>query len=361
MCVKLARMALREIFRTRTIEVRGWIAERFGRSKVARLGRRQYRFPGGHDDGPMLGHVRSEKFGVVPAPESLSEFAQLLEYIFESGEGILGWRGQSDISWDLDSSAVRRQKEHTAAFDAPGADRESQTLDYEQRLLDEARASGHGFRDGKRLSDLELLSVLQHHGAATRFLDFTRNAFIALWFATGSNLKGDGLVVAIREEPGSYELLRAEDQVNRPLEETLHNLRFDASAALRPKERFALWEPHYLFDRMRVQQSLFVFGRVLNTAWGSAPFGLSDPGSEKPPSNLLFIAVPEALKRKLAEEAGFSASWESIFGYSNRYLFPELDGYARANSADSNFHRSFFARHSQGEVVGRIRRENLDK
>jgi hypothetical protein len=299
-------------------------------------------------------HLRTEKFGDVPAPESLSEFAQMLEYVFETGEGILGWRGQSEIGWDLDSSAVRRQRKHISTFDHPGANRESQTLDYERKLLDEARALGHGLRDGRRLSDLDLLSVLQHHGAATRLLDFTKNAFVALWFAARSNQDRDGLVVAIREEPGSYDVLRTEEQTERSLEDILRSLRVDDKGVPLPQERFALWEPRYLFDRMRVQHSVFVMGSIRKREWGSAPFGLSQGSSETPPDNLLFFVVPKTLKEKLADKAGRSASWESVFGYSDRYLFPELDGYARANSADDGFHEAFFKRGSEGTVVGTL-------
>jgi hypothetical protein len=332
------------------------------RARVKRLGRQAYRFPWSQEGGPLLEHFRTGKFGDVPAPESLSEFAQLLEYVFESGEGILGWRGQSDISWGLDSSAARRQKDHLPAFDNPGASRESQTLEYEQRLLDEARALGHGVRNGGRLTDLELLSVLQHHGAATRLLDFTRNAFIALWFAASSNPDRDGLVVAIREEPGSYDVLRTEGQVALPLQNILDSLVVDAEGNSLVKEKFALWESRHLFDRMRVQQSVFVLGRVREKKWGSAPFGLGEPRSEGPPGNLLFIAVPRTLKAKLSEKAGHSASWESVFGYSDRYLFPELDGYARANSVGAGFHETFFARALEGTVVDEaVSKAELDR
>ena len=180
--------------------------------------------------------------------------------------------------------------------------------------------------------------MLQHHGAATRLLDFTRNAFIALWFAANASLDSDGLVVAIREEPGSYDRLRTEKQVECPLKDVLMSLHTGRETA-GAQEKFALWEPRYLFDRMRVQQSLFVLGRIRNEKWGSAPFGLRDPNSKEPPANVLFVAVPAVLKRKLAEKAGYSASWESVFGFSDRYLFPELDGYANANSAGKRLPR----------------------
>lgn len=324
--------------------------ERLGKLRVEKLGRRAYKFPWAYGEGPVLEHLRTEKFGDIPAPGSLSEFAQLLEHFFEWGEGILGWRGQSDIGWGLDSSAVRRQKGQLPAFDHPGASREAQTLEYEQKLLDETRSLGHGLRGDRRLTDLELLSVLQHHGAATRLMDFTRNAFVALWFAASSNLDRDGLVVTIREEPGSYDMLRTEEQAARPLKDVLKRLQVDAAGVPLAQEKFALWEPRYLFDRMRVQQSIFVLGRVRNKTWGSAPLGFGDPTSTLPPENVLFIAIPAALKQKLAEKAGRSASWESVFGYSDRYLFPELDGYARANSASSGFHEAFFARPSEGSV-----------
>ena len=105
---------------------------------MERLGRQNYSFPWTNTAGPELEYIRTDRFGDVPAPESLSEFALLLEYIFESGEAILGWRGQSDLDWELDSSAVRRQKDLTPAFDQVGASREAQTLEYEETLLEDS-------------------------------------------------------------------------------------------------------------------------------------------------------------------------------------------------------------------------------
>lgn len=46
----------------------------------------------------------------------------------------------------------------------------------------------------------------------------------------------------------------------------------DLVDSLAPGEQYWLWEPRHLFERMRVQQSLFVFGPAIQWPWGSAPF-----------------------------------------------------------------------------------------
>ena len=56
-------------------------------------------------------------------------------------------------------------------------------LEYNENLLKKCRLKNYDKREQKQLDDLELLADLQHHGAATCLIDFTRNALIALWFA----------------------------------------------------------------------------------------------------------------------------------------------------------------------------------
>ena len=42
---------------------------------------------------------------------------------------------------------------------------------------------------GRQLSDLEILAELQHFGAATCLIDFSRSALVALWFACQTGFK----------------------------------------------------------------------------------------------------------------------------------------------------------------------------
>ena len=105
----------------------------------------------------------------------------LLDYLKQmehktSDYGTYAFRGQEDIKWPLISSATRRlctyyKKElHTI----PNFQR--CYIDYhEDVLLNPARMNGFGIEKGRDLSDLEVLAKLQHFGAATGLLDFTRN------------------------------------------------------------------------------------------------------------------------------------------------------------------------------------------
>jgi hypothetical protein len=47
------------------------------------------------------------------------------------------------------------------------------------------------------LSDLELLLELQHYGAATGLVDFSRDFLIALWFAAHDNKGKNGKVFVL--------------------------------------------------------------------------------------------------------------------------------------------------------------------
>ena len=50
------------------------------------------------------------------------------------------------------------------------------------------------------------LALMQHHGAATRLLDFSRNALIALWFCLNENSNKNALLLGISSNSlGGYE------------------------------------------------------------------------------------------------------------------------------------------------------------
>lgn len=93
---------------------------------------------------------------------------------FKDGQYL--FRGVTKETYRIEASACRR---------LPVADQNnsSKLLKINQELIDKARGLGHDQRDGRQLTDLELLAELQHFGAATCLIDFSRNALVALWFA----------------------------------------------------------------------------------------------------------------------------------------------------------------------------------
>ena len=122
--------------------------------------------------------------------KTLSGFMKWVEQ-FNDGQYL--FRGVSKDTHKMEASAYRR---------LPETDRNnpSKLLKINQALIDKARLLGHDQKDGHRLSDLELLAELQHFGAATCLIDFTRNAQIALWFACQQSSTGEanGKVFAVR-------------------------------------------------------------------------------------------------------------------------------------------------------------------
>src|ERR1700686_3047090 len=56
-------------------------------------------------------------------------------------------------------------------------------LDQEQRLFAEFRRRSAAYLDATNRDDWDMLAIAQHHGMATRLLDWTDNPLVALWFA----------------------------------------------------------------------------------------------------------------------------------------------------------------------------------
>ena len=105
--------------------------------------------------------------------KTLSGFMKWIEQ-FSDGQYL--FRGVSNHDYKLEASAYRRLPKKEM-------NNPNKLLKINRELIDKARLLGHDQKDGHYLSDLELLAELQHFGAATCLIDFTRSAQIALWFA----------------------------------------------------------------------------------------------------------------------------------------------------------------------------------
>ena len=162
------------------------------------------------------------------------------------------FRGVTKKCYDLGASISRR---------LPPTDRNINHLrNITEELIDDAREQGHDEKNGRKLHDLELLAELQHIGAATCLIDFSRSVLVALWIACQESSKEpqeDGKVCAIR----SY------DSDGTPRFKTIsHDLvKKDISYFFKPNEmgKYPIyqWTPKPQNNRIIAQHSVFIFGK----------------------------------------------------------------------------------------------------
>ena len=134
--------------------------------------------------------------GDTPAPSYVADYLKQIKE--KAGGKDCIYRGEPDTDPPLASGAERRIQQSLPPMQWVGRDIKNQVLneimlEYHNKLLDDARQKGFGLVDGRVLSDLELLTELQHLGAATCLLDFTKSALVALYFACSAKPpEGDG-------------------------------------------------------------------------------------------------------------------------------------------------------------------------
>ena len=111
--------------------------------------------------------------------ESIKTMEEFIAWTEEREDKLFVYRGMANATWGVKSSAYRRIRQ-SQEVPPPLSVLQS----YIKQLLQDARALKLQEREGGRsLTDFQLLSELQHYGAATCLIDFTRNASVALWFA----------------------------------------------------------------------------------------------------------------------------------------------------------------------------------
>ena len=222
----------------------------------------------------------------------MAEYTTLIQWEWLGPGGLSAWRGQASIDWPLHSSAHRRIiSTSPRGWLLDTADvAESVLRDYEDKLLNSARMTGHGHAGGREHADLELLARLQHHGGATRLVDFSSSAIIALWFACRGHADTWGAVFGANLDAATE--LRTPDELR------------DGLATSRDDEDGTLfyWRPSALSPRIPAQAGLLVWSRAREgCAWGSLGGGRIDPRWTPSTSNLdpefAAIAVSPDLSR----------------------------------------------------------------
>lgn len=205
------------------------------------------------------------------------------------------FRGVSKKSYDIEASTYQPLRRQTM-------DEFSELVRVNEELIKEARLRGHDQKDGKHLSDLELLAELQHFGAATCLIDFTYNSLIALWFACQQSTSSE-------QEDGRVVVLRYDDELH--FERVTHDLMKENISYFFQGDTFYFWQPSHQNRRIIAQQSVFVFG-------GRMPKIEADDE----------CIVIESKKGDIRE------SLANVSDVTEAYIYPDFEGFARLHARD---------------------------
>ena len=214
------------------------------------------------------------------------------------------YRGLSDADMALEASGYRRIKTKEEPFPPT-----SVFYNYIIQLLERAKRQGFRKKQGDNFSDLELLAELQHNGAATCLIDFTKNPLIALWFACQGSLENNGKVVAMATgDP---------DPTSGSMEFAIVD--YDKSVSNKIMEFFGeeklwKWIPAHQNNRIVAQNSVFVFGK------------------EK-----IVDRYYEAIDIEKRSKGFLIRELKDKFGIDEEYLFSDFSGFSLANAHDKSY------------------------
>ena len=218
--------------------------------------------------------------------------------------GMCAYRGQQDSEWSLYSAATRRLIEEYCSNPALDPYFPTLYINYHRDVLVEpARMRGFGFQSGRQLSDLELLSKLQHFGAATGLLDFTWSPLVALWFASqGPTCDGKLFVI------NTNDAIRVAKVSSKEAAQSLPDVLLSGDGP----PHLSYWEPTVTDDastRILRQRSVFIIGRPLLPV---------------EPEIIREILVEKDDKEPLQREL-------AILDFHEDSLFQDVHGFARAS------------------------------
>ena len=230
--------------------------------------------------------------------KTLSGFLKWAEQ-FNDGQYL--FRGVSKDTYPIEASVYRRLLEKER-------NKPNKLLKINRELIDKARLLGHDQKNGHYLSDLELLAELQHFGAATCLIDFTRSAQIALWFACQQSSTGEtnGKVVAVRsDDPAIFRTIT-------PKLVTKENIEYFFKEDEHRRYPLYQWQPKQQNNRVIAQQSVFIFG-----------------GSE-------IVAAAECVILK-GSKSEILVSLDNSASLTEASIYPDFDGFARLHAQNKPY------------------------
>lgn len=229
--------------------------------------------------------------------------------------GAYAFRGQADAAWDLEPTLVRifRHVETT----------EERALDIEKRALRQFQAQADLYIDtNTKLNTTDVVSwwtLMRHHGAPTRLLDWSRSLYVATYFAVSSHPESPGAVwLASSKAMNDYNAQQHQGDDSWPRTPPEMERQFLEAGA--PRVLF-FTERRSMTDRMAAQRGLFSICRNPLAVHGDILRSLHQ--TEGKQAFVRKLMIPAHLK------AVFLRNLISM-NINARTLYPGLDGLSRS-------------------------------
>jgi hypothetical protein len=181
-----------------------------------------------------------------------------------------------------------------------------QIKEVELRMLDDFKREAFPHLESTLDTDWDWLALAQHHGMATRLLDWSSNPLVGLFFAVSEPI--------IAEEHGVVWIFRAEE--NDYINPKDLSSPFDG-------EKTEIFRSRHLSRRIVAQAGLFTAHKyLLNKDLGKKEFIPLDENS----------LYKNSLTKIIIPSTSFSEIRKSLdkFGINHATLFPDLDGICRS-------------------------------
>jgi hypothetical protein len=231
---------------------------------------------------------------VAPAVRKAAHICEFIEITLElAKDDFTLFRGQQG-DWPL-LPKLGRVKPRTRASGE----------ELEQRLIRDFKNQSVGLLGITPASEWDWLALAQHHGLATRLLDWTTNPLVALWFAVREPAPRDK---SKKQLPGVVWIFNHDPDYADP----------DSDAEPYSVKRTTVFRPKHVTRRIVAQQGWFTVHRL-----------------DGPTGRFTTLEKIKRLKRELVKievpASGFSDIRDELsrMGITHSSMFPDLDGLCR--------------------------------
>ena len=243
---------------------------------------------------------------MIKKVKTLNQLFKLFKEIEELKNPI--YRGHSSVEYELKSSAFRRLEKK---YKDDKNKLKRNLSSYHEQLVEEFKSNKYHQSEIGELCDLEILAKLQHYGAATCFLDFSKNIAVALWFACSSKEDKDGRLYILKniQDIINYKIINSE-QLKFDIATFFKDYKEDEKNEL--VDNFLLWEPPYLSERILQQDSIFLFSKKEDTL-DNKEF-------------LVKVDISKSIKKDILKVL------DSLFNINKKTIYKDFHGFALSHA-----------------------------